>query len=55
MLAVMVFSGHRFPTGRALLGASLYGLFAFGSAFDFAFYALVELEAEFGQILLSIR
>ena len=28
--------------------------YAFGGAFAFAFYALVELEAGFGQILLSI-
>lgn len=54
MLGVMVVTGHRLPTGRALLGASLYGLLAFGGAFAFAFYALVELEAGFSQILLSI-
>ena len=46
--------GHRIPRGRALLGAAIYGLLAFGGAFAFAFYALVELEAGFGQILLSI-
>jgi drug/metabolite transporter (DMT)-like permease len=54
MLVVMFATGHRLPTGRALLGASLYGLLAFGGAFAFAFYALVELEAGFGQILLSV-
>lgn len=54
MLTVMVVSGHRMPTGRALAGAALYGLLAFGGAFAFAFYALVELEAGFGQILLSL-
>jgi drug/metabolite transporter (DMT)-like permease len=54
MLATMFLLGHRLPTGRALLGASLYGLLAFGGAFAFAFYALVELEAGFGQILLSV-
>lgn len=54
MLLVMVATGHRLPSGRALLGAALYGLLAFGGAFAFAFYALVELEAGFGQILLSI-
>ena len=51
MLTVMVVSGHRFPVGRALLGSALYGLLAFGGAFGFFFYALVELEAGFGQIL----
>jgi drug/metabolite transporter (DMT)-like permease len=54
MLTVMVVSGHRFPAGRALLGAALYGLLAYGGAFAFFFYALVELESGFGQILLSI-
>ena len=54
MLAVMVATGHRIPRGRALAGAALYGLLAFGGAFAFAFYALVELEAGFGQILLSV-
>jgi drug/metabolite transporter (DMT)-like permease len=32
----------------------LYGLLAYGGAFAFFFYALVELESGFGQILLSI-
>jgi drug/metabolite transporter (DMT)-like permease len=54
MLTVMVVTGHRFPAGRALLGAALYGLLAYGGAFAFFFYALVELESGFGQILLSI-
>lgn len=54
MLLVMRLARQRFPRGRALLGASIYGLLAFGGAFAFAFYALVELEAGFGQILLSI-
>ena len=54
MLTVMVVSGHRLPAGRALLGAALYGLLAYGGAFAFFFYALVELESGFGQILLSI-
>lgn len=54
MVAVMVVTGHRVPRGRALLGASLYGLLAFGGAFALAFYAFVELEAGFGQIVLSV-
>ena len=54
MLAVMAAIRQPLPKGRALLGASLYGLFAFGGAFALAFYALVELDAGFGQILLSI-
>lgn len=54
MLTMMVVMGHRVPRGRALVGAAVYGLLAFGGAFAFAFYALVELEAGFGQIVLSI-
>ncbi len=54
MLVLMAVLGHRIPRGRALAGAALYGLLAFGGAFAFAFYALVELEAGFGQILLSV-
>lgn len=54
MLAAMFITGRRLPTGRALAGAVIYGLLAFGGAFAFAFYALVELEAGFGQILLSV-
>lgn len=42
------------PTRRAIVGSVLYGAFAFGGAFAFAFYALVELEAGFGQVLLAI-
>lgn len=53
MLTVMQMAGHSLPRGRALLGAALYGLLAFGGAFAFFFYALVELEPGFGQILLS--
>jgi len=45
---------RRMPDRRAVFGAALYGVFAFGGAFAFAFYALVELEAGFGQVLLAI-
>lgn len=54
MLGAVLVTGRRFPTGRALVGAVIYGLLSFGGAFAFAFYALVELEAGFGQIILSI-
>jgi len=54
MFVLMFVLGQRMPRGRALVGAVVYGLLAFGGAFAFAFYALVELEAGFGQILLSI-
>lgn len=54
MLAVMRWLGLRFPRGRALLGAVLYGVFNFGLAFACLFYALVELGAGFLQILLAV-
>jgi len=54
MLGAMLVTRRRFPKGRALRGAIVYGLLSFGGAFAFAFYALVELEAGFGQIILSI-
>ncbi len=54
MVTAMVMIGHRLPTGRALIGAIAYGLLVFGGAFALMFYALVELEAGFGQIVLSI-
>jgi drug/metabolite transporter (DMT)-like permease len=42
------------PRGRALRGALLYGAFTFGGAFALAYYALVELHAGFGQVLLAL-
>ena len=54
MLVVMAVLRVRFPRGRALVGALLYGVFNFGLAFAFLFYALVELGAGFLQILLAV-
>jgi drug/metabolite transporter (DMT)-like permease len=42
------------PRGRPLAGAVLYGLLQFGATFALAYYALVELHAGFGQILLAL-
>lgn len=42
------------PSGRALAGALLFGLLQFAGAFALAYYALVELHAGFGQILLAV-
>jgi drug/metabolite transporter (DMT)-like permease len=52
--ALMVVLRLPLPKGRALLGALLYGLFVFGGAFGFAFYALVRIHAGFGQIVLAL-
>ena len=40
------------PRGRALTGALLFGLLDVGGAFALGYYALVELHAGFGSILL---
>jgi drug/metabolite transporter (DMT)-like permease len=42
-----------FPHGAAAWSALLYGALNFGAAFGLAYYALVEIHAGFGQILLA--
>jgi drug/metabolite transporter (DMT)-like permease len=42
------------PRRRALLGAALFGLLQFGATYGLAYYALVELHAGFGQVLLAL-
>jgi drug/metabolite transporter (DMT)-like permease len=42
------------PQGRALGGAVVYGVLQFGATYALAYYALVELHAGFGQILLAL-
>src|SRR3954453_22025859 len=42
------------PRGRALTGALLLGLLDVGGAFALGYYALVELHAGFGSILLAL-
>lgn len=54
MWVVFLVMRRPMPDRGAVLGSTLYGVFAFGGAFAFAFYALVELEAGFGQVLLAI-
>jgi len=54
MLVVMAVLGLRFPRGRALLGAVLYGVVNFGLAFACLYFALLELGAGFLQILLAV-
>jgi len=53
-LALMAALRLELPRGRALAGALLFGVLQFGGAFALAYYALVELHAGFGQILLAI-
>jgi drug/metabolite transporter (DMT)-like permease len=54
LLAVMAVLRLPLPRGRALTGALLYGLFIFGGAFGFAFYALLRMQAGFGQMVLAL-
>src|SRR3954451_13380377 len=42
------------PRGRALTGALLFGLLDVGGAFALGYYALVELHAGFGSIVLAL-
>lgn len=54
LAAVMVALRLKLPHGRALTGALAYGAFTFGGAFALAYYALLELHAGFGQLLLAL-
>jgi drug/metabolite transporter (DMT)-like permease len=42
------------PRGRALAGAILFGVLQFAATYALAYYALVELHAGFGQVLLAL-
>lgn len=54
LLCLMVVLKHKFPQGRALLGAILFGLLQFAGAFGLAYYALVHIHAGLGQVLLAL-
>jgi drug/metabolite transporter (DMT)-like permease len=51
---VMAVLRLRLPRGRALTGVLLFGLLDFGAGFALGYYALVELHAGFGAILLAL-
>jgi drug/metabolite transporter (DMT)-like permease len=51
---VMVAMRLALPRGRALTGVVVFGLLQFGATYALAYYALVELHAGFGQILLAL-
>jgi drug/metabolite transporter (DMT)-like permease len=42
------------PRGRALAGAVVFGVLQFGATFALFYYALVELHAGLGQLLLAL-
>jgi drug/metabolite transporter (DMT)-like permease len=54
LLALMAALGVEMPKGRALAGAVVFGLLQFAATYALAYYALVELHAGFGQILLAL-
>ena len=54
LLLVMAVLRLPIPRGRALAGAVLYGVLTFGGAFALAYYALVRMNAGFGQIVLAL-
>lgn len=54
LFALVAALGRGLPRGRALAGAIAFGLLQFGATYALAYYALVELHAGFGQILLAL-
>ena len=54
LVAAMAVLRLELPRGRALTGALLFGLLDVGGAFSLGYYALVELHAGFGSILLAL-
>ena len=54
LVAAMAVLRLELPRGRALTGALLFGLLDVGGAFALGYYALVELHAGFGSILLAL-
>jgi drug/metabolite transporter (DMT)-like permease len=54
LLAAMALLRLELPRGRALIGALLFGLLDVGGAFALGYYALVELHAGFGSVLLAL-
>ena len=54
LVGAMAVLGLKLPRGRALTGALLFGLLDVGGAFALGYYALVELHAGFGSILLAV-
>lgn len=53
-LLLMAVLRLRIPSRPVVAGSLLFGLLQFGATFGLAYYALVELHAGFGQILLAL-
>ncbi len=54
LAAVMVVLRLPLPTGRAMIGAFVYGALTIAAAFALAYYGLVRLHAGLGQTLLAL-
>jgi drug/metabolite transporter (DMT)-like permease len=48
LAAIALVIGGGMPRGRALLGATLYGVLGFGAAFAFAYWGLQRVSAGLG-------
>ena len=54
MLGLLAILRLALPRGRALGAAVVFGLLQFAATYALAYYALIELHAGFGQILLAL-
>lgn len=52
-MLVAAVSKAAMPRGRALLGATLYGVFQFGAGFGLVYWGLVRTQAGLAQVLIS--
>ena len=50
---VMLFQRLKFPRGRALIGAILFGILQFGLGFALAYWALLEVPANLASVILA--
>jgi drug/metabolite transporter (DMT)-like permease len=54
LLLLMLLTRKALPRGRALLGASLFGFFAFGLGNALAYWGLLHVQAGLGQALIGL-
>jgi drug/metabolite transporter (DMT)-like permease len=54
LLGIAVALRLQLPRGRALVGAMLYGILAFGIAFSLGYYAFDHIHAGIGQTVMAI-
>jgi len=54
MAALTLARGHRFPSGRSLVGAMVYGLFGFAIAFGLVYPALRHVQAGTAAVVIAL-